>query len=145
MHPTDAGYLLSAVGKRLAVEPTFLAQELALDANTQTVDDAIGGHGFVFICPVQRAIFIALDPSRVAPLAAREAFHQLKATAAVECVVLAYPGDGWRRPRYELFSSREAALKTIEKVARAASRRVAVRLQTQSPDTMRARSRRALH
>lgn len=142
MYPTDAIYLLSAVGKRLAVDPTFLSQELALDANTEIVDEAIGGLGSVFICPVQRAVFIALDPSRVAPLAALEAFYQLKATAAVECVVLAYPGDGWKRPRYELFSSREMALKKIEQVARAASRRVAVRLQTQTPDTMRSRSRR---
>lgn len=133
MRPTHAGYLLSAVGKRLAIEPTFPTQELNSDLNTETVDYAIAGHGFVFICPVQRAVFIALDPSSVAPLAALEAFYQLKARAAVECVVLAYPGDGWKRPRYELFSSREMALKKIEQMARAASRRVAVRLPNRDP------------
>lgn len=128
MRPTDVGYLLSAVGKRLAAEPAFPALELGSDLNPDTVDHAIRGHGFVFICPVQRAVFITLDPSSVAPLAALEAFYQLKAKAAVECVVLAYPGDGWKRTRYELFPSREMALKKIEQMARAASRRVAVQL-----------------
>jgi hypothetical protein len=131
MHPNDAGFLLSDIGKRLAADSSFLAQGPGLDANLDIVSYAIKHRGFVFIGRVRRAIFVELDPSKVAPLAALEAFYQVKATA-VECVVLAYPGDSWKRPRYELLCSREAALERMEKVARAASRRVAAGLQTRA-------------
>jgi hypothetical protein len=132
MSSTDAAFLLTDTGTRVGLDSAVPEEHSTLNAHPEIVDHAIGRHGCVFICPVHRAIFVVLDPSRVAPLAAMEAFYQIKAMGALECVVLAYPGDGWKHPWYELFSSRGAALEKIEQVAHAASRRVAGRLQTRT-------------
>jgi hypothetical protein len=109
----------------------FLGQQLGLDANSDVVNHAIRRCGYVFVQPANSAIFVELNPSVVAPLAALEAFYEVKA-AAMECVVLVSPGDTWRRRRYELFFPPEAALKRMESVARAASRRAAFKVQVGS-------------
>jgi hypothetical protein len=127
MQPNDAGFLLNDSGRRLAMDVLPQAQELGLDNKSDLIDHAIRQRGFVLIQPAHRAIFVELCPSKVAPLAALEAFYEVKGTAA-ECIVLAYPGDPWECPRCKLFSSIKAALRNIEIVARAASRRAAAKI-----------------
>jgi hypothetical protein len=127
MQSKDAGFLLNDWGQRLAMDALAQIREPNLDSKSDLIDHAIQQRGFVLIQPTRGAVFVELCPSKVAPLAALEAFYEIKGTTA-ECIVLAYPGGLWKGPRYELFSSSKAALKNIETVARAASRRVAKKI-----------------
>jgi hypothetical protein len=131
MQPNDASFLLDDSGRRLAMDALRQAQKLGSDNRANLIDHFIRQRGFVLIQPAHRAIFVELCPSKVAPLAALEAFYEIKGTAA-KCVVLAYPGEPRKCPQFELFSSIKAALKNIEMVARAASRRAAVKLRARS-------------
>lgn len=131
MHPIGIGFLLNDAGRRMAVDGFHPAQEPGFGNRSDAIDYAIRQRGFVFIQPARRAIFVELCPSKVAPLAALEAFYEVKGTTAT-CVVLAYPGGSRERPRHELFSSIKQALEKMEEVARAANRRAASELRARS-------------
>jgi hypothetical protein len=128
MRSDNSCFLLNDAGRRLPADPFSLAQELGLAANSDVIDHAIRQFGFVRIQLAPHALFVELYPSKVAPLAALEAFHQVKVTSE-ECVLLACLGDSREHSRFEFFSSPKAARVTMGKLARAASRRAAAELQ----------------
>ena len=128
MHLKDQGFLLNHEGRRWPADPMFLARELDIDADSDVIDAAMSHRGCVFVQPAHSAMFIELYLSKVAPLAALQAFYQIKETAP-KCVVLSCQGDTWSRLPYELFPSPRAALQKMEIVARGARRRAAAKLQ----------------
>lgn len=135
MHAATGGFLLDDKGARISIDAFFGAEELGCGSGARKVDDAINLRGFVLMTLAHRAAVVELCPLTVAPLAALEAFHLAKETAA-ECVLLVLRGDTWRRSEYEFFSSVEAAARRIKSIARAASKRAAAKLRTQSSATL---------
>ena len=124
MQADDLGFMLNESGVRLPVDALLLAGELGPEGTPKLIDYAISQRGFVLITPAHHAAVVELCPLRVAPLAALAAVHYLRRTAA-ECILLACPGDTWRRSQYELFGSVGAAVERLEGVARAAGKRAA--------------------
>ncbi|MGA8551444.1 MAG: hypothetical protein WB678_14530, partial [Stellaceae bacterium] len=129
MQPNNVGFLLDDRGRRLAIDALPEAYQLDL-GESRVIDHALRQRGFVLIQPAHRTIFVELCPSKVAPLAALEAFYELKGAAA-ECIVLTCSGRSRKSARGEPFSV-EPALKKIEGIARAASRRAAADLRLRS-------------
>ena len=127
---SDAGFLLDNSGRRLPVDRPSLVQELGLAEKSDVIDHAIRHCGFVLMQPGHRAVFVELYPPKVAPLAALEAFYEIRDTPA-KCIVLGCAGE-WRRDQYEIFSSVKAALQRIERIARAASKRRAAEVQSRT-------------
>lgn len=127
MHGIDAGFLLNEEGRTLGLDRSRLAKELALIENADVIDYAVRHRGLVFVQPAHHAVFVALCPALVAPLAALEAVHRVKAIDP-ECIVLSFPGESWKRARHELFSTK-GGLEKMEGFARAARRRAAGQLR----------------
>lgn len=125
----NQGFLLDERGRRLAINELPQLHELDLDESA-SIDWAIRQGGFVRIQRAYRAIFVELCPSRVAPLAALEAFYEIKGAAA-ECVILACFEYPQKLPHNELFFI-DAALKKVKEIARMAGRRAAVDLRARS-------------
>jgi hypothetical protein len=128
MRPIEIGFLLDDAGNYVEPESLGATAEVC-DADLDLINYAIRQCGFVFIRRVRRTIIVELDPARVLPLAALEAFYTVKEEATAEGVVLSCPGNAWRRSVYELLSPREAALARIHEVARAAGKRAAIALE----------------
>lgn len=134
MTSVDVGFLLDHAGNRLTVESLAIARKVH-DADPDVVNYGIRQCGFVFIRRVRQTIFVELDASSVAPLAALEAFHTVK-QATAEGLVLSCPGNSWRRPVYELLS-RPRALEKMRQVARMAGKRAAIALEMQTSAPLR--------
>lgn len=128
MHSESTGFLLNRAGDRLAVNELLLSHRASVEPRSDPVGHVIMHCGFVLIQLAHHALFVELCPSKVAPLAALAAFHQVKETKA-ECVVLGYRGDSWRRSQYEIFLRTNESLVRIDRIARSASKRAAAELQ----------------
>ncbi len=77
MHSVDIEFLLDHAGNRLSVESLAIARKVH-GADLDVVNYSIRQCGFVFIRRVRQTIFVELDSSTVANLAALEAFYTLK-------------------------------------------------------------------
>ena len=132
MQSENAGFLLNSAGGQLALSAVFPPQEISLVPDSDPIGHAITRCGFVLIQQAHHTIFVELCPSKVAPLAALAAFHQIKETRA-ECVVLASAGDSWRCSQYEIFVPTKEALVRIGRMARSASKRAAAELRSGDP------------
>lgn len=128
MQNNYTGFLLDDAGGQVALNGSFASYSVNLAAGRDAINYAITCRGFVLMQPAHRMVFVELCPSKVAPLAALEAYYKIKETTA-EYVVLAYTCDIWRSSPYEFFTNIEEALERMGRVARAASKRAAAALQ----------------
>lgn len=131
MQQKDVMFVLDDAGHRLALDALPQADEFTLASETDAIERAVTECGFVCMQSIHPVLLVKLSPAKVAPLAALEAFYQIRVSAS-ECVVLVWPEHSWRRQRHEFLSSRAAALERMETIARIAGRRAAAELRARS-------------
>lgn len=131
MQPAGDAILLNEKGARRSIDAACLEQKRATDENATVLSHLVKELGFVLIVPVHHVLVIELCHFKLRPLAALAAFYEIKnKKRTVDCVVLAFQGDTWRRSKYEIFNSRTMAAERMDALARSASRRVAAELKT---------------
>jgi hypothetical protein len=131
MRSIDTSFLLNERGARLAIASSSLVRALDCGSRVDLVDFAINRRGFVLITLARCAAVVELCPSKVEPLAALAALHEIRRMAP-RWVVLGFLDDTWRCQPYELFYSTGAGVKNLKDIACSARKRAAARLQGRS-------------
>ena len=104
MQPAGDAILLNEKGARRSIDAACLEQKRATDENATVLSHLVKELGFVLIVPVHHVLVIELCHFKLRPLAALAAFYEIKnKKRTVDCVVLAFQGDTWRRSKYEIF------------------------------------------